>query len=281
MAYTVIKVLNNNAVLFDDNGIQKIGTGNGLGFGKKPGNIINPNNISKIFQSTDGKLFKRLSDIVSRFNDDYYELVEKIIDIITEDFKDDVTDMLFVTLIDHINFAKERYDKGIIVPCPMKTEIKVLYPLEYKTAEKTVEQINKYLATNFGDDEVGLIALHFLNLSVNHNQDISISITTVSDIVKIIEDYFNVIFDSCSVAYSRLVIHLNFLSTRMLAGETGEIVNMPFKLNKSFTKARDCADIIADYIKSNFDYTLTSNELFYLAIHIQNCIANAQKKEEK
>ncbi len=40
---TVIKALNNNMVLVKDNGIEKIILAKGIGFNKKPGDIISEN----------------------------------------------------------------------------------------------------------------------------------------------------------------------------------------------------------------------------------------------
>ena len=49
MKCTIVKVLNNNTVLLNDSGKQKIGMSNGIGFGKKVGDVVDTDNIEKIF----------------------------------------------------------------------------------------------------------------------------------------------------------------------------------------------------------------------------------------
>lgn len=46
----VTQVLNNNAIMVEDNGVEKVLVGKGLGFGMKKQNIVPKNtNIQKVF----------------------------------------------------------------------------------------------------------------------------------------------------------------------------------------------------------------------------------------
>lgn len=275
MRYEIIKVLNNNTILINDNGIQKVGMGNGIGFSKKPGDCIDSANIDKIFESTDNKFIQKLSESVNKIDEKYFSIVDMIIDYANKTLNQKMPDSLYITLADHLFFAKERYDKGFLVPCPMKTEIKILYQKEFEVASKAVEIVNKELGTNFDDNESGLIAMHFLNVTANSlNENQAYSITVVSEIISIIEKYFNVKLDENSLAYARLLTHLHFLSLRMFNEDDSPLHTPLICLDSSLNKARCCAEEIASFLYEDYKYKLKNNELIYLAVHIQNCVTN-------
>lgn len=275
MQYKIVKVLNNSTILLDDNGAQKIGMGNGIGFAKKPGDFVNGDSIEKLFESTDNKFIQKMSESVNKINEKYYYIVDKIISYANSVLNQQMPDLLFITLADHIFFAKERFDKGILVPCPMKTEIRILYQKEFGVARKAVEIINQELKTTFDDNEAGLIAMHIMNVTMNSiNDNQAYSVTVISEIVDIIEKYFRVKLDEDSLAYARLLTHLHFLSLRMFDNNNDPLQTPLVSLDSSLTKARCCAEEISSYLYENYNYKLKNNELIYLAVHIQNVVAN-------
>ena len=276
MKYRILKVLNNSTILLDDNGKQKIGIGNGIGFSKKPGDFVDSTKVEKLFENTDNKFIKKMTESIRKIDEKYYFVVDKIVQYANKMLNQQMPDSIYITLADHLYFAKERLEKGIVVPCPMKTEIKILYNKEFNIAEKAIEIVNKELNTNFDSEEAGLIALHIINVTINNsgNNQIS-SVSTVSEIVKIIEDYFGIALDKNSLSYSRLLTHLHFLSLRMFEQDEKPLFVPVVSIDSSLNKARCCAQTIGNYIKENYNYKLASNELVYLAVHIQNCIVNA------
>ena len=276
MKYRILKVLNNSTILLDDNGKQKIGIGNGIGFSKKPGDFVDSTKVEKLFENTDNKFIKKMTESIRKIDEKYYFVVDKIVQYANKMLNQQMPDSIYITLADHLYFAKERLEKGIVVPCPMKTEIKILYNKEFNIAEKAIEIVNKELNTNFDSEEAGLIALHIINVTINNsgNNQIS-SVSTVSEIVKIIEDYFGIVLDKNSLSYSRLLTHLHFLSLRMFEQDEKPLFVPVVSIDSSLNKARCCAQTIGNYIKENYNYKLASNELVYIAVHIQNCIVNA------
>ena len=276
MKYRILKVLNNSTILLDDNGKQKIGIGNGIGFSKKPGDFVDSTKVEKLFENTDNKFIKKMTESIRKIDEKYYFVVDKIVQYANKMLNQQMPDSIYITLADHLYFAKERLEKGIVVPCPMKTEIKILYNKEFNVAEKAIEIVNKELNTNFDSEEAGLIALHIINVTINNSGNTQISsVSTVSEIVKIIEDYFGIVLDKNSLSYSRLLTHLHFLSLRMFEQDEKPLFVPVVSIDSSLNKARCCAQTIGNYIKENYNYKLASNELVYLAVHIQNCIVNA------
>jgi beta-glucoside operon transcriptional antiterminator len=276
MKYQVIKILNNSTVLVNDDGKQKICMGNGIGFSKKPGDFIDSSNIDKIFENTDNVFINKMSTSVKKIDEKYYYVVDKIIQYANETLGQKMPDLMYVTLADHLCFAKERLEKGIIVPCPMKSEIQILYHKEFEVARKAVEIANKELGVNFDSNEVGLISMHIINVTMNNdNNNHSFLITVVSEIVEIISKYYDIKLNENSLAYIRLITHLHFLSLRMFQNDTQPLNNPQISLDTSLVKARCCSEKIAEYLKENYNYKLSNNELIYLAVHIQNCVENA------
>lgn len=277
MKYKIIKVLNNSTILLNDNGKLKIGIGNGIGFSKKAGDFVESSKIDKIFENTDNKFIKKMTESIRKIDDKFYFVVDKIVHYANDVLNQQMPDSIYITLADHLYFAKERLEKGIVVPCPMKTEIKILYKKEYDVAIKAVEIVNKELKTNFDEEEAGLIALHIINVIINNsnnNNQIS-AVSIVTEIVEIVEKYFKIQLDKDSLSYSRLLTHLHFLSLCVFEQNEKTLFVPVVTLDSSLNKARCCAQTIGDYIKENYNYKLASNELVYLAVHIQNCIANA------
>ena len=275
MRYKILKVLNNSTILLEDNGKQKIGIGNGIGFSKRPGDYVDSNKVEKLFENTDNKFIKKMTESIRKIDEKYYFVVDKIVQYANKTLNQQMPDSIYITLADHLYFAKERLDKGVIVPCPMKTEIKILYKKEFNVATKAVEIVNNELKTNFNEEEASLIALHIINVTINNSNNEIYSVSIVSEIVKIIEEYFKIVLDKDSLPYSRLLTHLHFLSLRMFEENDKPLFVPVVSLDSSLKKARCCAELIGNYLKENYNYKLASNELVYLAVHIQNCIANA------
>lgn len=271
----ITKILNNNTVLVDDDGKQKICMGNGIGFSKKPGDLIDNKQIEKIFENTDNAFIKKMAESLKKINEKYYYVTDKIIELANKKLDQQMPDSMYITLADHIFFAKERFDKGMFVPCPMKTEIRILYKKEFDIAKEAVILINNEFGTNFDDDEAGLIAMHFMNVTMNYDSNNnSLLISIVSEIVEIISNYFNIKLNENSLAYARLITHLHFLSLRMFKNDTNPLYTPIISFDNSLVKARGCSDEISNYLKKNYNYKLSNNELLYLAVHIQNCVDN-------
>lgn len=276
MEYKIVKVLNNSTVLVEDDNKQKICMGNGIGFSKKPGDYLSVSKIEKIFENSDNVFIKKMSESVKKINEKYYYTTDKIINSINNVLDAKMPDIMYITLADHLYFAKERYEKGIVVPCPMKTEIQILYEKEFMAAKKAVEIANEELAVKFDSNEAGLIAMHIINATMNFdNNDHSFLITIVSEIVDIISKYYNIKLNEESLAYARLITHLHFLSLRMFKNDAKPLDTAHISLDASFLKARACAEEISNYLKENYNYSLSNNELIYLTVHIQNCVENA------
>ena len=278
MEYTVLKSLNNNAVLLEHEGEVYIGMGSGLGFGKKMGDTLKKESIHKIFEETSNQFMTKLSKSISKLDENLYPLVDKIVLYIKNNLNILTTDQLYLALAEHIGFTKVRIAKGITVPCPMEHEIKLLYPSEYKIASEVVAIIENELKLSFPKSEIGLISLHIINTAyVSPKEEVTKQFEMVLEIVEIIQNHYSKKLDESSLAYARLLTHLNFLGKRIfMASEKLEISNNTQSIffNSNCIEAISCSNRIKLFVEENYDFTLSVDEVNYLIIHIQNCMGS-------
>src|SRR5699024_12310252 len=70
------KILNNNAVIIEDNGQEKIAIGSGVGFNKTKNDSINPSKIEKKFVLEENE---KLEQLLLRIPEEHFILSEEII----------------------------------------------------------------------------------------------------------------------------------------------------------------------------------------------------------
>lgn len=276
MVYKILKILNNNSVLITKDKIMYIAMGAGVGFSKKPGDTIDGRSIQKLFENRDSQFFTKLSTSISKLNEEYYTIVDEIVKYISEALSCTLNDTVYLALAEHISFAVIRLDKNIIVPCPMEYQIKTLYTKEYRIAEDVVKIMQQRLHKKFSKSEVGLIAMHILNSTLDTpKEEVVESFQLVSEIISIIEEYFSIIIDESSLRHTRLLTHLHFLSNRIFMQTTKQDfldISKHIQFHREFNEAMKCAEIVKQHILDTYQYTLNNDEINYLIIHIQNCI---------
>ena len=73
----IVKILNNNIVLSKSEGEECIVTGKGIAFGKKNGQLINDENIEKIFRLSNQER-ERMITLLNEINKDVLMLTQKL-----------------------------------------------------------------------------------------------------------------------------------------------------------------------------------------------------------
>ncbi|WP_330377649.1 BglG family transcription antiterminator LicT [Cellulosilyticum ruminicola] len=185
---------------------------------------------------------------------------------------------IYISLADHINFAIERNGQGIKVKNALLWEIKKLYNHEYLVGKEALSIIKRRLNVELPEDEAGFIALHFVNALMD---DISMEKTTdmtkmIQNILNIIKYHFNLELDEYSIHYERFITHLKFFAQRIFMGVTIEDQDDQFLevLKTKYRKEYECTLKIKEYIHSEFNWALSEDEMVYLTIHI-NRVTNS------
>lgn len=267
----VIKKINHNAVLINDQGTEKIALGKGIGFSAKPDDFFESKCAEKIFILDSKEKTKMFSEMVNQIPLEYIEFSEEIIKYITERIKHPLDSNIYIALTDHIYFAIQRQRDDENVSAIMVPEMKLLYSDEFKTAQGVVELINKSYETNLAENEIGFITMHIVNAELGEKN--SFNSLKIIEITKYILNFLDKNgyqkLDKDSFLYSRLMIHIRFLVQRLIYHEETQDNELSF-FNKSFKKSKEyiLANDIAELIEKKYHLDVNESERMYLAIHL-------------
>lgn len=267
------KVINNNIVSsFDESGREVIIMGRGIGFGSRVGNTIEDTKIEKVFRMDSKDQTRQLQDLLNDVPLERVQVVNKIIQVAGKRIKDEMQRSIYITLIDHINFAIERQKQNIEFHNPMLCDIKRFYPQEYELGLESVKYINEKLKVSLPKDEAASIALHFINAEMGKGMPATIGITKIiQNSIKIIKYHYGMELDENSLNYERFITHIKFLAARIVGNEIFESVDTSLNamVRQQYTDAYQCAERIGEYIKKEFGNDITLDELTYLTLHIE------------
>ncbi|EDS17855.1 transcription antiterminator LicT [Thomasclavelia ramosa DSM 1402] len=182
------KIINNNIVSsLDENHNEIILMGRGIAYQKSRGEVVLDEMIEKQFYLKNDKQNNRFLELIKDIPVNVLNVTDEIIDFARKGLDKELNDGIYITLTDHINYAIERYLQGINVQNPLLWEIRQFYQEEYKIAAEALKIINQKLMVNLSEDEVGFIALHFVNAELNSEME------EVTQITKIIQEILNIV----------------------------------------------------------------------------------------
>jgi len=256
----------------DDKGMECIVVGKGIGFGKRPGDIIEEDKLEKIFYVQEDVNKIKFSELMEKIRGDVIGIAEEIIAMAEKIKGKKLNEHIHIALADHIAFAIERINMGIEIKNPFDIEIKALYKDDYNIALKALELINQRLNISLPEDEAGFIALHLHAALENAGLSNTVKNTRlVSQLVSTIEKHLGKYIDRDSIDYIRLVTHLRFAIDRVEknAPVTNELL---VSIKKKFKKAYNIAMQVSKIIEDTLQKKVPEEETGYIAIHIQRLI---------
>ena len=277
---TVEKVINNNIVsAYDETGREVVVMGRGIGFGVRAGAVIDNSKIEKVFRIKSQGVAEQFKELLANMPLEHAQISNDIISYAKSTLKLKLNHSIYVTLTDHINFAIERYQKGINLENALLWEIKRFYPQEYGLGRYAIDLIRERLHVSLPEDEAGFIALHFVN--AEYGTDIRDALhfpNQMKDILDIVTRELGIRLDEGSLHYERFITHVKFLLQRvyrkeLLPDEESELAEM---MKKKYPKEYACSEKIADYIEEAAGCRLSAEEIMYLSIHIRR-IAMAEE----
>ncbi|MBM7345233.1 beta-glucoside operon transcriptional antiterminator [Pantoea coffeiphila] len=277
---TVVKVLNNSLVLASTPGHEDvIVMGKGLGFSSRPGDVLDPQKIEKIYAVQNSQAARDYLRVIENSPEYLPPLVQSLIDQANVGLNGRLSEQLFFTLMDHLSFAIERFHKGIAIQNRLLFEVKRFYPREFALAQQAVNTLNQRLSITLPEEEAGNIAFHLVNgqTDVLNMESTLLSVKMLKDIFNIIKYHFRVEIDRDSLNYQRFLTHLQFFIQRMI--ERRQIAT---KDDFIFEQVRGeypdhyrASQLIAEYVLNLLQVTLTSDELLYLMIHLVRVVPPA------
>ena len=267
------KIINNNIVLTHDHKNREIiAMGKGIGFGRKKGDVISEKEIEKIFKIKENELLLKFQDMIADIPLEIVRLTDDIISYAIDVEKLKLSQSIYITLVDHINFSIERFKEDMTPENALMWEIKRFYPQEYAIGLHTLRLIQDRMELSLPDSEAGFIALHFVNAQYSTHMKETLSLPHIMrDIMDIVKSELNVELNENSIHYERFLTHVKFLIQRLYKHEMLHDDNTVFEdmMKEKYPKEFACGKKVARYIENETHSKITRMEMTYLAIHIK------------
>lgn len=269
---TPVTVYNNNAVLVDDEGIECIVIGNGVGFGLKKNSKIDESKIDKKFVLDADFTQNKFNHLMQEMSERHVILTAKLIKNAELELKRNFHASIYLFLGDHISYALERFSEGNVLQNDMLWEIKKYYPREYAAAKKSLQFIERSEKLRLPEDEAGFIALHYVNATKGKTVNNETLITTklISEILQIVEYEYGFRLDESTMNYDRFLTHIRYFVSRIFA-EKKQFQDDQLLLQQVknlYPKAYKCGLKIKKHIDTVYQIQITDSELVYFVIHI-------------
>lgn len=274
----ILQVFNNNVVLSkNEAGEEIVCMGRGLAFGKKVGQAFAKEKIEKEFVLKDSHELQQFEQLMSDIHPEELEAVREFVSLAEHSLKIKLLPSVFLNLTDHVHYAIERQKKGITLANPLLFETKKYYPEEFYLAKQALVIIQTRLGILLPEEEAGFIAFHLVNSqqdSQNMQQTMQAT-QLVRDILTLIRRFFGQSFNEESLAYQRMVTHLQYFAQRYVRQENLKEKPDEFLyalVQGKYPRAFQCVQRINDYLLTQHLPKMEDAEQIYLTIHIQRIV---------
>ena len=283
----ISRVIGNNFVCVTDaDGREVILRGLGIGFKKKPGDLVPPNRIEKIYDLRDPEKSTRLMELLADVPPEFLDVSTEIIEAAQQAIGRRLSENIYITLTDHICFAVERLRTGVDYPNQLLWEITNFYPGEFAVGCRALDIIEQRLGYRLSQDEAGFIALHIVNAEIDGKMSDMVRITElIRRITATVQDYYGVKLDEHSLDYGRFITHLKFLGQRITQNKYTHEDDTVFQsmIVRRFGHDYRCAERIRDDLRQAFGIGLPPEEMTFLTIHLHRLAQTmgvTEKEEE-
>lgn len=275
------RVFNNNVLLAEDEaGCEKMLLGKGIGFGKKINDMINLDQVDKVYILETENNSKNLQELANNIPANHLIVTKEIIEDAEASLNVKFDNSIYIGLADHISYAITRAQNGESLSNAMLWEIKRFYPKEYELSMKALEKIQLRTGIAMVEDEAGFIAIHFVNGQQNGTALAqSKSMTKIlRDILNLIKYHYKMDFDEDSLNFTRFITHLRFFLKRVQSNDI-EDSHEEFlyeQIKTRYPEAFGCVKRIEAYINDKLGIKMSDDEKLYFMLHV-----NRLTKREK
>lgn len=272
----IAKVINNNVIsIYQEDKTELVIMGRGIAFKKKPGDPVDESRIEKVFALKNKQTSDNFKMLLREVPTELVVIVEEIIQYAQQNLGKLLNENIYLSLTDHINFALERHQKGIIIKNALLWETRQLYKEEFKIGLKMLEQIKQQFNVELPEDEAAFIAIHFINAEINGEMNTTMDITRfIQRIINIVKYHFRTEFDEDSLSYFRFITHLKFFAQRVLKGTHYEdnYDSLFMMIKEKHPESAACTEKINIYVEKEYGHKLTNEEMLYLTVHIERVV---------
>lgn len=275
------KVLNNNVVIvLDEKNEEQVVTGRGLAFKKRPGDVLAEKNITQVFNLAKNQPSNKVQELLKEVPVDIIEVVDDIVKYARTKLNKEISDSVYLFLMDHINGAIEREKEGIALKNILIWDIKRFFPEEYLVGKDALKMVNEKMNTTLSKEEAGFITLHLVNSEMSDKFGNAYELTELmSQVTNIVKYHFKVEINEQSVYFDRFSTHLKYFCYRILNKRTfkskgdDELFEM---VKVKYKNEYECVLKINEYVKQRYTYQMPKEEQLYLMIHIAKLVSTEQ-----
>lgn len=270
----IYKVINNNMVSIRTSENQEIMLkGLSIGYIKRPGDEVDETKIEKRFVLEDISLIRRFNQMFTEIDKQLIDACIDVTSMIKEKSKTELSDALYVTLLDHVNNLVDRLQQNISFDNSILWDLPRVYPDEYKIAVHAVKLLNEKMPYKIDEDEANFITLHIVNAEKSNDMHKTYQMTGyIEDICDIVASDFNIAFGNTNdYHYNRFVMHLRFLIENIQLHVVLDVQNENGILNTltdKYPQVWQVVQKISNYIDACMNYKLNDEEKLYLMIHL-------------
>lgn len=277
----VIKKINNNvAVCLDNHNNELIAFGKGIGFPSMPYEMDDLSKIDRTYYGIDSTYIELINEIP----ESVFLLTSRIVDIARSYLDCELTANFVFTLADHIHFAIQRTKKNLSYKHSLLPEIDYFYEKEIEMGELAVKLVARELHVVLPKEEVGNIAMHFIQSSSMYQKDDFDSQIEyiIGQIKQIIERKTSVIIEEKDFNYLRFVTHLKYLLKRINKREEFKSENDKLfeHMIIEFPDTYQIALEIKTFLLNEKNWELNQEEIMYLMLHINRLKIREDEKHK-
>ena len=270
-AATLLRVLNNNAVMVEAVGGRLILLGRGIGFSKHLGDEIPVSAAAEVFYPSSSQELRQLADFVVEIPFETFNVARRVVDHAEATAGVRPSQALLLSIADHLHFAIVRAENGTTIDFPLKWEIAQLYPREAELGRATVHFARTELGVPIAEDEATAFAMHFVNA-----QFAQADVSQTVEMTKLLGAAVDIVTEGIGshatadpMSVARFVTHLRYLYVRILTDS--QIESTPPILVPEIHRAHPEVSIVADQVRQLIESgggTLTKAEVSYLELHV-------------
>lgn len=279
------KILNYSVLLVrDDSGEESILLGKGIGFGHKAGDEIVRQPSDRVFIPLSNPDAQKMMELFASIPPEFIEITQEIVRDAETTLKTTLSPHIYLVLTDHLHFAVQRQQQGIVVTNRVFWEIKNFYRQEFQVGLRALVQMKERLSVDLPEEEAANIAFHIVNATkdTSSHYDAMKAAKLIGTIVNIVTYTMNCKLDRESVHYSRFINHLQFFAERYYSGKLLDSTDdfLYLQMQNAYPAAITCGERIRAYLERNEEIYLPNEEVAYLALHIARLMSDRQTSGE-
>ncbi len=265
-------VINNNIISTFDGATEIVVSGKGIGFGKHKGDSVDDWRVEKIYRMENKEKLGAFKDLLVKVPLEYLKITDEIINMANQKLNCELNENIYITLTDHINFALERYKKGMQFENALTAEVKVYYPVEFHIGQQAVKMIRERTGNDLKVDEAASIALHLVSAEYSTKMSVAYEMTqTVNQIFVIIHESLDPYNPFIQEKMEELIPSIKHFAFRVLMDKQYQDNDLElFEFIKQHYKTEyECCNAIAGYTEKRFDKQIAIEEKSHLILTLK------------